>query len=71
MRNMVKKDTSRREKLTLFNNPPVCVCPVKSQLAHDIVTTLGFVCILVATSDNVVTTLPKRCVSNVVATTKN
>ena len=28
-----------------------------SQLAHDVVTTLGFSCILVATSDNVVTTL--------------
>ena len=28
-----------------------------SQLAHDVVTTLGFSCILVATFDNVVTTL--------------
>ena len=28
-----------------------------SQLAHDVVTTLGFSCILVATSDNIVTTL--------------
>ena len=48
------------------------------QLAHDVVTTLSFGCILVATSDNVVTTLRfrrryynqkltllKRCVSNV------
>ena len=34
-------------------------------------TTLGFGCILVATSDNVVTTLPQRCVSDVVTTTKN
>ena len=30
---------------------------IKSQLAHDVVTTLDFGCILVATSDNVVTTL--------------
>ena len=32
-----------------YNLPP--------QLAHDVVTTLGFRCFLVATSDNVVTTL--------------
>ena len=30
---------------------------VLTQLAHDVVATLGFSCILVATSDNVVTTL--------------
>ena len=40
-----------------------------SQLAHDVVTTLGFSCILVATSDNVVATLcfPRRF-SNLVLT---
>ena len=43
---------------------------IKSQLAHDVVTTLDFGCILVATSDNVVTTLSQRCVSNVVTITK-
>ena len=42
-----------------------------SQLAHDVVTTLGFGCILVATLDNIVTTLSQRCVSGVVTTTKN
>ena len=42
-----------------------------NQLAHDVVTTLGFGCILLATLDNVVTTLPQRCVSDVVTTTKN
>ena len=41
-----------------------------SQLAHEIVTTLGFGCILIAMSDNVVTTLSPHCVSDVVATTK-
>ena len=41
------------------------------ELAHDVVTTLGFGCILVATSDNVVTILSQRCVSDVVITTKN
>ena len=35
------------------------------QLAQDVVTTLGFGCILVATSDNVVTTLLQRCVFDV------
>ena len=43
---------------------------IKAQLAHDVVTTLDFGFILVATSDNVVTTLSQRCVSNVVAITK-
>ena len=42
-----------------------------SQLAHNVVTTLGFGCILVATSDNVVITMSQRCVSDVVTTTKN
>ena len=42
-----------------------------TQLAHVVVTTLDFGCILVATSDNVVTTLSQRCVSDVVTTTKN
>ena len=32
-----------------------------SKLVHDVVTTLGFGCILVETSDNVVTTLSQRC----------
>ena len=41
------------------------------QLAHDVVTTLSFGCILVATSDNVVTTLSQHCVSDVITTTKN
>ena len=41
-----------------------------SQLTQDVVTTLGFGCILVATSDNVVTTLSQRCVSDLVTTTK-
>ena len=41
-----------------------------AQLAHDIVTTLGFGCILVAMSDNVVTMLSQSCVSNVVTTTR-
>ena len=41
-----------------------------SQLAHDVVTTLGFGYILVTTSDNVVTTLSQRCVSDVVTKTK-
>ena len=31
------------------------------QLAQDVVTTLGFGCILVVTSDNIVTTLSQRC----------
>ena len=42
-----------------------------AQLAHDVVTTLGFGCFLVATSDSVVTTLSQRCISVVVTTTKN
>ena len=42
-----------------------------SQLAHNVVTTLGFDCILVTTSDSVVTMWSQRCVSNVVTTTKN
>ena len=42
-----------------------------SQLAHDVVTTLGFGCILVAISDNVVTTLSQRFASDVITTTKN
>ena len=42
-----------------------------SQLAHDVVATLGFGCILVATLDNVVTTLSQHCVSDVITTTKN
>ena len=46
-------------------------CSAATQLAHDVVTTLGFGCILVATSDNVVTTLLQRYVSNVITTTKN
>ena len=41
------------------------------QLARDVARTLGFGCILVATSDNVVKMLSERCVSNVVTTTKN
>ena len=45
--------------------------PVPAQVAHDVVTTLGLGCILVATSDNVVTTLSQRCVSDVVTSTKN
>ena len=45
--------------------------PGISQLVHDVVTTLGYSCILVATSDNVVTTLTQRCVSDVVTTIKN
>ena len=36
-----------------------------AQLAHDVVATLGFGCILVATSDNVVTTLLQRRVFDV------
>ena len=43
---------------------------IVSKLAHGIVT-LGFCCILVATSDNVVKTLSQRCVSDVVTTTTN
>ena len=39
---------------------------VHSQLAHDVAATLGFVCIFVATSDKVITTLSQRCVSDVV-----
>ena len=42
-----------------------------TQLAHDVVTTLGFACILVAASDNIVTTLSQRCASDVVTTMKN
>ena len=44
---------------------------IKSQLAHDVVTTLGFDCILVATSDNVVVTLSQRYVSDIVTATKS
>ena len=44
---------------------------IESQLAHDVVATLGFGCILVATSDNVLTTLSQHCVSDVITTTKN
>ena len=42
-----------------------------TQLAHGVVTTLGFGCILVATSDNVVTTLSQRYGCDVITTTKN
>ena len=42
-----------------------------TQLARDVVTTLGFGCILVATLDNVVTTLSQRFFSDIVTTTKN
>ena len=42
----------------------------KTQLAQDVVTTLGFSCILVATSDNVFTTLSQCRVPDVVTTTK-
>ena len=49
--------------------PPIY--SVSSQLAHDVVAALGFGCILVAASDNVVTTLSHCCVSDVVTTTKN
>ena len=42
-----------------------------TQLAHDVVATLDFGCILVATPDNVVTTLSQHCVSDVITTTKN
>ena len=42
-----------------------------SQLVHDAVTTLGFGCFLVATSDNLATTLSQRCISDVVTTTNN
>ena len=45
-----------------FSNPRFKV----SQLAHDVVTTLGFGCTLVATLDNVLTPLLQRCVSDVV-----
>ena len=41
---------------------------ILTQLAHDAVTTLVFRCLLVATSDNVKTTLSQRCLS--VAPTK-
>ena len=44
---------------------------IDTQLAHDVVTTLGFGYFLVAKSDNVVTTLSQHCVSDVVTTTKN
>ena len=37
-----------------------------SQLTHDVVTTLGYACILVATSNYVNTTLSQRYVSDVV-----
>ena len=58
----------------------------ETQLEHDVVTTLGFGCFLVAMSDNVVTTLSQRfcqendfkittllqrCVSDVITTRKN
>ena len=56
----------------LRNSPPVVdLMVVITYVAHDVVTTLGFGCILVKTSDNVGTTLSQRCVSDVVATTKN
>ena len=42
-----------------------------AQLAHDILTMLGFGCFLVATSDNVVLTLSQSCISDVVTMTKN
>ena len=42
-----------------------------AELADDVVTTLGFGCILVVTLDNVVTTLSQRFVSYIVTTTKN
>ena len=42
----------------------------EAQLAHEVVATLGFGCIFVAMSDNVVTTLP-HCVSDVITMTKN
>ena len=44
---------------------------IKPQLADDVVKTLGFGCILVTTSVNVVTTLSQRCLSDVVTTIKN
>ena len=42
-----------------------------TSLAHDVLATLGFGYILVATSNNVVTTLSQHFVSNVITTTKN
>ena len=41
-----------------------------TQLAHDIVKTLGFGCFLLITLDNVVTTFSQDFVSNVVTATK-
>ena len=48
--------------LVILFSPKVILKTWKpSQLAHDVVTTLGFGCILVVTSDNVVTALSQRC----------
>ena len=59
--------------ITLFVAPPVMnsLFEFRTQLAQDVVTTLGFGCILFARSDNIFTTLSQRCVSDVVTTTKN
>ena len=46
-------------------------CLSVSQLAHNVITTLSFGYILVATSDNVVTTLSQRRLSDVVTKTEN
>ena len=59
---------SRKEVLHNYKNYDTLY---PSQLARDVVTTLSFGCILVATSDNVFTTLSQRCVPDFVTTTKN
>ena len=46
------------------------VATLLSQLAQDVVTTLVFGCVLVATSDNGEATLSQRCLSDAVAPTK-
>ena len=53
------------------STPVVDLLVIITLVAHDVVTTLGFGYILVQTSDNVGMTLSQRCVSDVVATTKN
>ena len=49
------------QKNSIFLRSHSLFTDLLTQLAHEVVTTLGFGCILVATSDNVVTTLSQSC----------
>ena len=63
--------TPRFTEFVLYEVESAVKRKVESTIDYDVVTTLGFGCILFATSDNVVTMLSQRCVSDVVTTTKS